>query len=304
VRRSVHGVVVEASWPLPNGRPADAGAPVRLRLDRVPPGTVSVDPSATVVAAQPQPPHRHELFAVPDGTHVLRVPGVLDAALDPDGRVRIAPQEDADEDVVGLTVAGLVLSVALLLAGETLLHASAVEVGGRALGVIGPSGAGKSTTAGLLCAAGALLVSDDQLRVSGHPPDCWRSASGLRARDGGLGPAVAEALGGGSRTADGRNLLAPEVTGRESCRLVALVVPRPDPSADAVELVRLRGVQAAAALMSARPLPGAYGPAWESAEFDRFMALAADVPVHEARIPWRRAALPAAGRALLQLLDG
>lgn len=303
MRRSVHGLVVEGDWPLPNGRPAVAGSPARLRLHRVAAGGVPIDASATVVAAQPQPPHRHQLLAVPDGTHVLHVPGVLDAAFDPDGLVRIAPREDADEAVVGLTVAGLVLSVALLLAGETLLHASAVEVGGRALGVIGPSGAGKSTTAGLLCAAGALLVSDDQLRVSGSPPDCWRSANGLRARDGGLGPAVTEVLGGGSRTADGRSLLEPEVTGRESCRLVALVVPRPDPGAEEVGLVRLRGVRAATALMSARPLPGAYGPAWESAEFDRLVRLAADVPVHEARIPWRRAALPAAGRALLQLLD-
>ena len=117
MRRSVHGLVVEGDWPLPNGRPADAGAPARLWLQRVAAGTVSVDPSAAVVAAQPQPPHRHELRAAPDGTHVLHVPDVLDSAFDPDGLVRVARREDADEAVVRLTMAGLVLSVAMLVTG-------------------------------------------------------------------------------------------------------------------------------------------------------------------------------------------
>ena len=303
MRGSVHGLVVDSDWPLRNSSPVDARGAARLRVERVSTGSIAVDPSWPVVAVQAQEPHRHELFAAVDGSHVLHVPGVLDGAFAPDGAVRVAPRKGVDEGVLELTVSGLVLSVALVLAGETLLHASAAEVGGRALGIIGPSGTGKSTTAGLLCAAGALLVADDQLRVAGSPPECWRSASGLRARDGGLGPAVAGALGGGSRTADGRQLLRPEVTDRERCRLVALVLPRPDPAAAEVELVRARGVQAATALMSARPLPGAYGPAWEGSWFDRAGRLAGVVPVYAARIPWRTDALATAGRALLRLLE-
>ncbi len=51
----------------------------------------------------------------------------------------------------------------------TLIHASCVAIGGRAILVTGPSGAGKSDLALRLIDRGATLVSDDQveLRVQG-----------------------------------------------------------------------------------------------------------------------------------------
>ncbi len=59
--------------------------------------------------------------------------------------------------------------------GEMSLHASAVDIGGRAIVFLGPSGAGKSTTAARLCAiAEGSLLADDVLAVR-------RDVSGLIA---------------------------------------------------------------------------------------------------------------------------
>ncbi len=51
---------------------------------------------------------------------------------------------------------------------ETVLHASAVAVAGRAVLITGPAGSGKSTLALDLLALGAGLVADDRTRLFRH----------------------------------------------------------------------------------------------------------------------------------------
>src|SRR5262249_11444420 len=58
------------------------------------------------------------------------------------------------------------LSGALLQQGEEPLHATVVDFGDRAIGLLGNSGAGKSTLAAFLIAQGGTLVTDDILRVT------------------------------------------------------------------------------------------------------------------------------------------
>jgi len=53
-----------------------------------------------------------------------------------------------------------------MIPATTLLHATTVSVGGKGVMMIGPSGCGKSTLALRLITLGAVLVSDDQTRVS------------------------------------------------------------------------------------------------------------------------------------------
>src|SRR5688500_8998309 len=60
---------------------------------------------------------------------------------------------------------GPVLTLALHLQGAVLLHASAVDVNGKAVLFAGPSGSGKSTVAALLHRLGALVLSDDGTEV-------------------------------------------------------------------------------------------------------------------------------------------
>ena len=56
---------------------------------------------------------------------------------------------------------GPVIGFVLLLRGTHCLHASAVNVGGRAIALVGPAGAGKSTTAAAFAKRGYRVLSDD-----------------------------------------------------------------------------------------------------------------------------------------------
>ncbi|MGA8172281.1 MAG: hypothetical protein WB816_15810 [Methylocystis sp.] len=58
------------------------------------------------------------------------------------------------------------VAAALIQRGEEPLHATVVDIGGRAVGLLGASGAGKSTLAAVLIDRGGVLVTDDMLRVT------------------------------------------------------------------------------------------------------------------------------------------
>lgn len=58
------------------------------------------------------------------------------------------------------------VSAALIQRGEESLHATAVDIGGRAIGLLGACGAGKSTLASFLRVRGGEIVTDDMLRLT------------------------------------------------------------------------------------------------------------------------------------------
>ena len=71
---------------------------------------------------------------------------------------------------------GPILGLVLRLRGALAFHASAVQIGGVAVGFVGPHGAGKSTLAAALGAAGCPVITDDVLHIrqeqpSGSDPD-------------------------------------------------------------------------------------------------------------------------------------
>jgi hypothetical protein len=76
----------------------------------------------------------------------------------------------------------------LALQGETVLHASAVSLGGKVIAFTGASGAGKTTTARALSAAGGAIVSEDLLWVETDGSRVMVSESGERT----IGAWVAE----------------------------------------------------------------------------------------------------------------
>jgi hypothetical protein len=99
-------------------------------------------------------------------TWTLRYAGICEVTLDRRRRtITVRQARDGDPGLIPIFLEGNILAHALAADGFLALHASAVEVDGRALAIIGPSGMGKSTLAALLCAAGAALVADDVLRV-------------------------------------------------------------------------------------------------------------------------------------------
>ena len=81
--------------------------------------------------------------------------------LSPDGRrLRCVPERVRPEDWQRFLI-GQVLPFAAAVNGLEVLHASAVRLAGRAIGLLGPCGAGKTSLALALCRAGAEFLADD-----------------------------------------------------------------------------------------------------------------------------------------------
>lgn len=76
-------------------------------------------------------------------------------------RIDIDPAPGVDQRLVAFPLLGPVMGLLLHLRGLLVLHASAIEIGGRGVVFVGNKRAGKSTTAGALVAAGHRLLSDD-----------------------------------------------------------------------------------------------------------------------------------------------
>lgn len=201
-------------------------------------------------------------------------------------RVHLAP--GVDPGIASLLLAGNAVTFILTLAGECVLHASAVEIGGAALAFVGSSGMGKSTLAALLCASGAGLITDDVLRLE---PDaigfrCFFGGSEIRLRPDAAGLAEHFPTALTETTADKR--LAIRLDNNRSSRppLHAIVIPHPSRTTQALRLTRLTQLQA---FISLTRYPRVLG--WQASEpirdqFKAFGRVARSVPVFDAEIPW------------------
>lgn len=291
-RYRAHGLVVHSAVELPLPPPPPApGAPdlvLRLGADRPVPDR---DPPGRVLAALDRPGGgRFYCFTRTRDTVVLRYPGLCEFVGDPglsDVVVHLHP--GADLGLVPVLAAGAVLAVHLKLRSALVLHASAVEVAGRAVAFVGASGMGKSTLAAALCREGGALVTDDVLRAEpGGDGDVWVHPGGTETR---LRPAArdlaASAPPGATRpTADGRLALAPATRSVATLRLAACVVPLPSRTASGITVRRLPVAHALVRLMQFPRVVGWRDPGSSAAEFQALADLAERVPVYDASIPW------------------
>jgi hypothetical protein len=129
---------------------------------------------------------------IPGETH-LRLPRIGTFLIRAGTEVLVDPDPAHDERLLHLAILGPVLASLLQQRGCLVLHASAVEVNGRAVGFLGISGSGKSTTAAALVSHGYPLVADDLLAVwlGGTEPRAARGLPQLK-----LWPDAIRALGG------------------------------------------------------------------------------------------------------------
>lgn len=235
----------------------------------------------------------------------LRVPGICDFVIASDlTSVACHPAPGTDLGLVSVLVAGLVVAFVLSLAGQCVLHASAVEADGGLIAFTGHSGAGKSTMAALACGAGALLVTDDLLRLDvGEAIYCVGGGPQLRLR-----PKARSVVGhfadrpGVSETADGRLALAPATSSRRRTPLRCIVVPRPSRDAIVVSVRRLRPADAVFRLAGFPRILGWRRQSILRRQFEVLTCLAAQVPLVEADIPWGPPFDPGIVPSLLQLL--
>jgi hypothetical protein len=138
--------------------------------DRRPDITVALGPDRFFAAMAPggarEPEDGVRHVVLPDGRVWMRNDEVFEAVISADGRAAVCRKlGPVDHRSFEAHLVNFVVSTSLTLQGEEPLHATVVEIDGRAIGLLGRSGAGKSTLAAFLISRGADLLTDDMLRV-------------------------------------------------------------------------------------------------------------------------------------------
>lgn len=287
-----HGLVIssEVELALPPTPPASSTPDLVLRCGAQRP-----------IPSEDPPGSRLATLSRPDGTvlyslardrdrAILRYPGLCEFVGDPElADITVALHPGADPGLIPVLAAGALVAVHLKLRHELVMHASAVQLDGRALAFVGASGMGKSTLAAVLCRNGCGLVSDDVLRVDLTDPTLVRVYAGstenrlrMSAREL-ADTAPSDAV---RPTADGRLALRSRTCAGESLPLAACVVPRPTRRAVDVSVQRLPKSEALLRMIRFPRVVGWSEPASSACEFQALADLVERVPIFEALVPW------------------
>lgn len=306
----LQGLNVRCEFPLHSAPPSVAGV-VDVDVRWGPQGEVptSVPPGELVAALVIEGTRFYS--GVRQGDRVVfRAHGLCDFVIGADLRtVECRPDPACDREFVSVLMTGTVVAFLLGMAGRPVLHGSAVEVDGRALAFVGYSGGGKSTTAALLCADGARLVSDDLLHLDldleGEDVACVGRSCELRLRPSALAVLDGFAQPPPSRTTvDGKVAVRLPPAPTSALPLAHLVVPSPSRTATDLEVERVRGPEALLTLSRYPRILGWQGDGWLRAQFDLAARLAERVPLWRAVIPWGPPFSPTTARELLDHLEG
>ena len=303
----MHGIDIVSAWPLPGARRVDRTDEVWSivegtgeRPDAGATGDcVMQDESFGRVQAEAYSVGREFLF---------RAPTVCTALIDPIQRyVRVWP-EDADREMfIPLVLQGALAAFLVDLCGAVAMHASAVEVDGRAVLFAGVSGQGKSTTAVMAVDGGARFFSDDVARVEVSAdvvPVAYRGTVEARLRPAAEATGASRAVGVATRlTSDGRTAVTLDDGGADVLPIGAIVLPRPDRAAMHCTVTRLGPEEAFVELHRCLRLPGWIDPAIRLRRFDRLGEITERVAVLRAYIPWQLPFAREAGAALVHAID-
>ena len=161
------GLAVEADFALPGGPgQAHERADVELRRATAEEVEAAASPAEEVVWTTSFDGRDFELRRGRDGDHVFVYGDAARLHLDAQAsRILCWAADDADPGWQRLLL-DTGLWVTSFCRGFELLHASAVELGGRAVALVGRTGGGKTTLAAELVRRGHPLVSDDVVALS------------------------------------------------------------------------------------------------------------------------------------------
>lgn len=291
-RYLVYGLVIESEMPLTSVHEAagdEGDADMTLRA-----GSPSYF-QAIAPDCPRDPDDWIEHVVLGDGSVYMRSSEVFEAVISADGRTATCRKlGDVEQRAFEANLLNFIVSASLTLRGEETLHATVLEMDGRAVGLLGPSGAGKSTLAAYMISRGADLITDDMLRV-GFVEDAMLAYPGpyrlkLLLDEPGtrfLPDAVAD---GHFNALSGKIMVRPrkEVRPRRSpSRLAALFhLGQPDDDeVTTISSVRLNGLDLARTLMSSA-MDTRYARSSRMERQIRFAARVADLlPVHALRYP-------------------
>ncbi|WP_250447388.1 hypothetical protein [Actinotalea sp. C106] len=291
----LYGLVVASEFPLHQDRPVPHGTrpDVTVRWGAPRSRTEQAEPVEGVVLLELEWDDvvSYAFYERPDGTVLLRFTGTCEFEVSADlAEVTVHVVEGADPGVAVVLTTGAMLAFQLYRRGRAVLHASAVEVDGRALAFVGPSGGGKSTMATLMCAGGASLVTDDVLCVEpgADRPTVRLGATELRLRKGAdtLVELFSAGAPGRRTSADQRQILSLGTEVEDDLPLAAIVVPYPDRRRKHVKVVRQEPREALLDLLSFPRLLGWKDPAVQRGHLAHLAAIVAQVPVYHAHVPW------------------
>lgn len=295
MRYLLNGLSVDSDVVLSHGRNAPADMPVDLQVRwagrRTVPATLADGELLQGVAGD------GALLCTTtrrlDAGVLVRLHGLVEFEIAADRfDVRVWADPGCPDEMVGILTAGHLIATVLALRGETVLHASAVEIDGMAVAFVADSGGGKSTLAALACARGTRFVTDDVLRyrIEDGTARCWPGATDNRLRRdvAGLfaGPAGTTDAAPTRTTADLRTVWTPPGSVFDRCRLAAIVLPRPNREHD---LLVLRALAPGPAMLELSRRPRILG--WidrgiAAQTFRDLAALVRAVPVLAAEVPW------------------
>lgn len=289
--QALYGLRVASEVPLHQDRHTGDAAEPDIDIRWAEPIPHRPDPPPGRVLADMETDRRYYTFTVTDaGEYVLRFYRTCDFVVDGDlRRVRTHMVDGADPGLAGILAAGALISFVMTMRHKLVLHASAVQMGDTALAFVGRSGMGKSTMAALMCAGGALLITDDVLRLDwdGGRYRCRLGATELRLRK-----AAAELaqrfpeLPPSRVTSDDRDALRMVESNDDATPLHAVVVPHPDHDSRSVSVMRMAPMQALITLLRYPRLLGWTDPAVLDRQFQLMGDVVERVPVFMANVPW------------------
>ncbi len=288
---SLYGFEVKSELPLARLNSA-AGTRGELTVERAagplrpPPGA---EPAAELVDERGR--RWYAAYELDGGDCLLELPPSGRFLLEPRvGRVTV-DAEGEDEELLEHRVASSAICTLLSLRGDLVLHAGAVEAGGRAVVFCGPTQRGKSTLVRALGAGGHRVLGEDGIAIElgEGGPVAFPGARGVRVR---------------GRDPEGRpnvELLGDPGPGEPPPCPVGAVVLLGE-RGDELELERLPAARGLA-LLTPNVIHGASRTA-VAAGFAGLARLLSAVPAWQARLPDRLEALPdVAPRMLDKVLD-
>jgi hypothetical protein len=256
-----------------------AGTPLE-RPDRAPVSTLVSDEGHCWYAS----------YELEDGRCLIELPPSARFLLAPAGGRVVVDSEASDGELREHRIVSSAVCTLLSMRGDLVLHASAIEAGGRAVLFCGPTQRGKSTLARALGEAGHRLLGEDGIAIElgEEGPIAFPGARGVRVR---------------RRDKDGRNrtdLLPDPGHGEpDPCPVAAVVLL--GERGERLAVARMESVRALAMLTPNLVHSG--GRAAIGAAFANLAALLSSTPAFAASLPDNLDALATSVQGLLDSID-